>query len=40
VNADTGHVTGYEGAYLAGPATGEPNFPVPSVLRYIQLHNR
>ncbi|XKH54466.1 hypothetical protein LG284_05600 [Citricoccus nitrophenolicus] len=40
VNAHTGQVTGYEEAYLAGPQTGEPDFPVPSVLRYIQLHDR
>lgn len=40
VNAHTGQVTGYEEAYLAGPRTGEPDFPVPSVLRYIQLHDR
>lgn len=40
VNASTGQITGYEEAYLAGPLTGEPDFPVPSVLRYIQLHDR
>lgn len=40
VNARTGQVTGYEEAYLAGPQTGEPDFPIPSVLRYIQLHDR
>jgi hypothetical protein len=40
VNAHTGQVTGYEDAYLGGPPTGKPDFPVPSVLRYIQLHDR
>ncbi|QCU79724.1 hypothetical protein E7744_15550 (plasmid) [Citricoccus sp. SGAir0253] len=40
VNANTGQITGYEEAYLAGPQTGEPDFPIPSVLRYIQLHDR
>ncbi|HRO31763.1 hypothetical protein [Citricoccus sp.] len=40
VNAHTGQITGYEEAYLAGPPVEEPLFPVPSVLRYIQLHDR
>lgn len=40
VDANSGQVTGYEDAYLAGPQSGEPHFPVPSVLRYIQLHDR
>ncbi|GAA1121595.1 hypothetical protein [Citricoccus alkalitolerans] len=40
VHANTGQITGYEEAYLAGPQHGEPHFPVPSALRYIQLHDR